>query len=149
MDYQRMRAVIRTEKSRGRRPFRELFWTAETNKNLQTWVEKRTHIRLIKDPEALFLCTAGHHSGERVRIGGFAQVLREYSCRANLPYINAHSFRHHMGHSIINQGGSTADVMNILGHATIQSSTIYTMMTDKELEERYRKFHPHSPSFGR
>src|SRR5207302_8573170 len=27
MDYQRRRAVIRTEKSRGRRPFRDLFWS--------------------------------------------------------------------------------------------------------------------------
>jgi site-specific recombinase XerD len=45
-----------------------------------------------------------------------------------------------MGHDIITQGGSAADVMNILGHATLASSSIYTMMTGKELENRYRTF---------
>jgi site-specific recombinase XerD len=45
-----------------------------------------------------------------------------------------------MGHDIIRKGGSSADVMNILGHASIQSSAIYTMMNDRELETRYRKF---------
>lgn len=143
MDYTRMRAVIRTEKSRGRRPFRELFWTPTTNANLQQWIEKRSHVRFIKDAHALFICSAGHHSGERMTINGFAQVLRDYSGRAGLPNLNAHSFRHHMGHSIIHQGGSTADVMNILGHTSLQSSSIYTMMTDKELEARYRKFQAH------
>ena len=143
MDYTRKRALIRTEKSRGRRPFRELFWTAETNANLQLWLEKRGRFHFLKDPEALFICAAGHHSGERIRIAGFAQGLRIYSAKAKIPNLNAHSFRHHMGHSILHQGGSTADVMNILGHVNVQSSTVYTMMMDKELEERYRKFQPH------
>jgi site-specific recombinase XerD len=45
-----------------------------------------------------------------------------------------------MGHDIISQGGSSSDVMNILGHATLASSSIYTMMTGKELENRYNIF---------
>lgn len=65
-------------------------------------------------------------------------MLRRCSTRARLPYVNAHSFRHQLGHELIKQGGSAADVMNVLGHASLSSSTIYTMMTDKELEERYR-----------
>ncbi len=48
-----------------------------------------------------------------------------------------------MGHSIIKQGGSTADVMNILGHSSLESSSVYTLMMNKELEERYRKFQSH------
>ena len=71
---------------------------------------------------------------------GLAEILRRYSNRAEIPYMNAHSFRHHMGHDIISQGGSAADVMNILGHASLSSSSIYTMMTGKELEDRYNVF---------
>jgi hypothetical protein len=51
-----------------------------------------------------------------------------------------------MGHHIIQSGGSSADVMNILGHASVQSSTIYTMMTDHELEKRYRGFMNDTPT---
>jgi integrase/recombinase XerC len=139
MDYNRQRAVIKTEKSRGRRPLREIFWTHETNESLGRWVEKRAGLQQ-REPQALFISASGANVGERLTIRGVGEALRRYSNRAELPYINPHSFRHHMGHEIVKRGGSAADVMNILGHATLASSSIYTMMTDKELEERYRLF---------
>jgi site-specific recombinase XerD len=87
------------------------------------------------DPDALFIsiCSGGLHgnAGKRFNQKGVGEMLRRYCNRAEMPYINAHSFRHHMGHDIIKKGGSSADVMNILGHASVQSTTIYTMMTDK------------------
>jgi site-specific recombinase XerD len=140
---QRRRAIIRTEKSRGWRPIREIFWTDGTNKNIENWMEKREHLTLtmeFKDPEALFVSVCNQKNGQRFSLKGVGEMLRRYSNRAEIPCMNAHSFRHHMGHDIIKQGGSSADVMNILGHASVQSSSIYTMMTDRELETRYRKF---------
>ena len=103
----------------------------------------------FKEPDALFLSIcAGQYdtTGRRFTIRGVGEMLRRYSNRAKLPYLNAHSFRHHMGHHIIQSGGSSADVMNILGHASVQSSTIYTMMTDHELEKRYRGFMNDTPT---
>jgi integrase/recombinase XerC len=147
MDTEKMRAVIKTEKSKGRRPFREIFWTEETNKALLAWIEKRDFLKKNKMPhmnECLFPCICSSAglglSGRRMSNKGVAEFLRRYSNRANIPYQNAHSFRHHMGHDIISQGGSAADVMNILGHASLASSSIYTMMTGKELEDRYSIF---------
>ena len=147
IDSQSMRSVIMTEKSKGRRPIREIFWTNETNDVLLAWIKKREQLLKTKMPhmeECLFpsICSAGGLglSGKRLSIRGVGEMLRRYSNRAEIPYLNAHSFRHHMGHDIISQGGSAADVMNILGHATLASSSIYTMMTGKELENRYRVF---------
>ncbi len=138
LDHERMKAVIKTEKSRGRRPLREIFWTGDTNANLLQWLEARHRLK-VTDPQALFVCACGGHAGQRFSIKGVGEMLRRYSNAARLPYMNAHSFRHHMGHAIVKKGGSAPDVMNILGHATLASSSIYTMMSDKELEERYRK----------
>lgn len=142
-----MKAVIRTEKSRGRRPIREIFWTKTTDENLKRWLHKREELKKkmnFEEPDALFIsiCNAGGHdrSGKRFNLKGVGEMLRRYSNKAKIPNMNAHSFRHHMGHDIIKKGGSSADVMNILGHATVQSTTIYTMMTDRELEQRYRQF---------
>ena len=118
---------------------RELFWTNDTNESLGKWLDKRSRLQQ-KDAEAVFISTCSGNVGQRFTIKGVGEMLRRYSNRARIPYINPHSFRHHMGHDIIHQGGSSADVMNILGHSTIASSTIYTMMTDRELEERYRRF---------
>lgn len=147
LDTEKMRAVIKTEKSKGRRPFREIFWTEETNKALLAWIAKREFLKKTKMPhmeECLFPCissSAGLHlSGRSLSNKGVGEFLRRYANRAKIPYVNAHSFRHHMGHDIISQGGSAADVMNILGHATLASSSIYTMMTGKELEDRYNIF---------
>lgn len=143
LDQERRRAVIKTEKSQGRRPFRELFWSPETNQNLSKWIEKREHLKKkieFKDPDALFISATSWKNGMRLQISGVGEMLRRNCARANISFMNAHSFRHHKGHYIVNNGGSASDVMNILGHASLQSSSIYTMMTDKELEKRARKF---------
>lgn len=143
IDMEGKKAIIRTKKSKGKRPFRKIFWTDETNKNIIKWIEKRKHLKqklYFAEPEALFISICSVNAGKRFGIKGVGEMLRRYCNRADMPYMNAHSFRHHMGHDIIKQGGSSADVMNILGHSSIQSTMIYTMMADKELETRYRKF---------
>ena len=137
LDLNRRRAVISTEKSRGRRPFREIFWTHKTNENLVRWLEKRKYLP-CNDTAAVFVCAVGVKTGQRLTIKGVGEMLRHYCNRAGLPYMNAHSFRHHMGHALIKNGGSAADVANILGHASLASSTIYTMMHDRELESCHK-----------
>lgn len=147
LDLVNKRAVIHTEKNRGSRPFRELFWSDQTNNNLHMWIAKREHLQkkiTIHDEGALFISIMSSglndRQGYRFNIKGSGEMLRRYAIRAGVPYMNAHSFRHRKGHSIIEQGGSSADVMNVLGHASLQSSSIYTMMRGKELESRARMF---------
>ena len=147
INLQQMRAIIKTEKSRGRRPIREIFWTEETNDALKKWIICRGELmqkKMRHMDESLFPCICSSRAlnltGQRLSIKGVGEMLRRYSNRAGIPYMNAHSFRHHMGHDIITQGGSSSDVMNILGHASLASSSIYTMMTGTELESRYRAF---------
>ncbi len=142
------KAIIRTEKNRGSRPFRELFWGDDTNKSLCRWIEKREDIVkrkkiVLAEPEAMFISIcAGPHptNGRRFSIRGVGEMLRRYCNRAKIPYLNAHSFRHGKSHRILKNGGTIADVMNIHGHASVQSVTTYVNMFNKELEERARIF---------
>jgi site-specific recombinase XerD len=69
-----------------------------------------------------------------------AEMLRTNSNRAGIPTMNAHSMRHYMGRDIVNKGGSNSDVSNILGHSSLESSMIYTMMTGPDLQRRYDSF---------
>jgi integrase/recombinase XerC len=140
-------ALIKTEKSRGRRPIREIFWTASTGKNIKKWIKKKRHLidsGSIKpsDPEALFIsiqkCGQYGRPGNRMTNRGVCEVFRTLSNQAGLPTIfNAHSARHYGGREIIKRGGSNSDVSNILGHSHMDSSMIYTMMWGGELQERY------------
>jgi site-specific recombinase XerD len=136
------RAIIKTEKSRGKRPVREIFWTESTHILLMKWLKKRE--RLIKvmnyvEPEPVFISICGSvnkASGKRFDKKGVGEMLRRYSNKAGIPTVNAHSFRHHLGRELAK---NQVDVMNILGHSSLDSSTIYTMMFGTELEERYRR----------
>lgn len=144
IDLDQKKALIRTEKARIRRVFREIFWTEETNENLRAWLVKRTFLQvdgmITKENNALFVSISGNKSGQRLLKNGLAEIFRRSCDKAKIKHFNPHSFRHHMGHDIIEKGGTNSDVSNILGHSKIESSFIYTMMTNKELERRYRQF---------
>ncbi len=141
-------AMIRTEKSRGRRPVREIFWTARTGKYLKAWLKKKAEIQKLMtfdDPAAVFIsirkCGQYDVSGKRMTNRGVCEVFRMVSNRAGLPSIfNAHSARHYGGRKIIKEGGASADVTNILGHSNLESSQFYTMMWGNDLKERWNVF---------
>lgn len=146
-DTERRSALIKTEKSRGRRPLREIFWTEETNERLKRWTEKRKELAgmyTFKDPDALFVTlqttTQSKERGRRMTNRAAAEVFRMISNQAGLPLVNAHSMRHAMGRDIVKKGGSNADVANILGHSNPDSSMIYTMMFGEDLHERWELY---------
>lgn len=139
IDLHQYKGTVKTEKNRGSRQFRPVFWTETTNACLRCWVKRREKIALVGE-KALFVCCTSYNVGQRLTKKGIGEMLRSYSKKAGLPPINAHSFRHHLGHEIIQKGGSNADVANILGHASLLSTYVYTQMGDPEVENRYRKF---------
>ena len=141
-------AIIKTEKSRGRRPIREIFWTAQTGKYLKAWLKKKNEIQKLmtfEDQAAVFIsirkCGPYDVSGKRMTNRGVCEVFRTISNRAGLPSVfNAHSARHYGGRKIIKEGGASADVTNILGHSNLESSQFYTMMWGNDLKERWNHF---------
>lgn len=143
LDLDNNKAVIRTEKSRGRRPFREIFWTPGTSSFLRDWMVARKKLadKHDCDPIHVFIGMRGRSWGKQVGNHAVYAFLVQYSKWAKLPRIvNAHSFRHHKGHDIVQKGGSMADVQQILGHANITSSQVYVQFNDRELQERADKF---------
>ncbi len=146
LDVVNRQATIRTEKNKGSRPIRQIFWTEGTNEQLLKWLHKRESLKskiVYEEAEAVFISICSGptlRSGKRFTIKGVGEMLRRYCNRAGIPYKNAHAYRHHMGHTIIEQTGSNADVMNILGHATLESTKIYTWMVGNELKARWQLF---------
>jgi site-specific recombinase XerD len=143
LNLQLKKAVIRTEKSRGKKPFREIFWTEETNASLMRWIEVRdeyVNSRHCDDPDALFIGASRHGVGARLGVPGIEQILRVRSHKAKVPILNPHSFRHHMGHDLADKGASNTVISSILGHSNLQSSFRYTDLNDQERERAYRKF---------
>jgi len=142
IEVDKMKGVVKTEKSRGAKPFRQIFWSERTNQNLGKWIEKREELferTEFQDPEALFVGACRWQLGKRLTNGAVAIFLRRYSTKAEIPTLNAHSFRHHLGHEMAKKGANNSIISNILGHSALTSSYLYTMMNNKELEGEYRK----------
>lgn len=143
-DLEKFKAVVNTEKSRGLKPFRQIFWTEETEIYIQKWLRCRAEYNKkheFIDPNAVFISrpTVGRW-GKRVTSHTVSILMRAYSKKAKIPTLNAHSVRHHKAHEIVKKGGKQADVMNILGHSKLESSNVYVQLDDQELEEVAKKY---------
>jgi integrase/recombinase XerC len=147
LDLKKRTALVKTEKSRGRRPIRQLFWTEQTNDAIKVWLKKKDDLQKLfkfNDPEALFVSISktGLYDvrGSRMSDRSVAEVMRVLSNQAGLPAVcNAHSIRHSMGRDVIKTLHSNSAVSNILGHSNLDSSYIYTMLFGDDLKEQWSK----------
>ncbi len=147
LDMDNRTAIIRTEKSRGRRPIRQIFWTEETHKHLIKWINKVTELKskfTFADNDALFVSISKSIRqslrGCRMNPRGVAEVMRVLSNQAGLPYVaNAHGIRHSMGRDVVKTLRSNSAVSNILGHSNIESSYVYTMLYGEDLKEQWQE----------
>lgn len=148
LNLEEMTAVVKTEKLKGTHPFRKIIWSATTNKNLKLWLKKREYLKDVftfHDPEAVFLSVMGGRPGgpkrgHRFSIKGSGEMLRQYSKKANIQCVNAHSFRHHKGHDMSARGANNSNISSVLGHRSLQSSYRYTQLSGHELVETGRKY---------
>lgn len=142
LNLQEKRAIIQTKKSRGMRPVRAVYWYEECNDALEEWIKERG-VFLKKHGtknDALFITS--HRDKGVSRIGNSAVhiAFRKASWVAGCAPLNPHSLRHRKGHMLAKQGANNSIISGVLGHSSLASSFIYTMMNDRELEEMARKF---------
>jgi len=62
----------------------------------------------------------------------------------NLARRGAHVLRHSFATNMLSEGADLMSVKELLGHASLQSTEVYTHLTPKEILENYRNAHPHA-----
>lgn len=143
IDLETRKAVIQTEKSRGTRPVRVSFWFDDCQKAILNWLNVRMRLEkrvVFDEPEALFIGLYGSRAGKRLRHSGVEIALRKLSRKADVPTVNPHSLRHRKGRLLRENGASNSTISGVLGHASLASSYIYTMMDDEALESAARQY---------
>jgi integrase/recombinase XerD len=91
-----------------------------------------------KASPAVFLNARG---GRLTRQGGWG-ILREAAARAGQPDVSPHTLRHSFATHLLDGGADIRVVQELLGHASVTTTQVYTLVTVDKLREVYAASHP-------
>ncbi|WP_306974922.1 site-specific tyrosine recombinase XerD [Alkalibacillus salilacus] len=107
---------------------------------IQNYVDYGRH-KLLKNQtnQALFL----NHRGNTMTRQGFWKVLKKHAREQHIfKEITPHMLRHSFATHLLENGADLRAVQEMLGHADISTTQIYTHVSKARLTEIYKDFHP-------
>ena len=109
-------------------------------KALRNYFSKRRLRSPAETPtSAIFI----NRNGERLNARSFQRNLKEYLGFAGLPPdFTPHKLRHSFATHLLDAGADLRSVQEMLGHADLGTTQIYTHVSTERMKETYRKAHP-------
>lgn len=89
----------------------------------------------------------GRVHGTHLALGTVEGIIKALCRRAGLPDVHAHSLRHTAGYQLRKLGASERDIQDVMGHANIATTHIYTEILHEDLARRLpKRFQNHNQS---
>ncbi|MGQ9684132.1 MAG: site-specific tyrosine recombinase XerD [Anaerolineae bacterium] len=109
-------------------------------RSVEDYIE-RARMQLAKKPEqkALFL----NHRGNRLTRQGLWLIIKRYVQELGIKApVTPHTLRHSFATHLLNGGADLRNVQELLGHANISTTQVYTQVSSERLRTAYDEAHP-------
>ncbi len=110
-------------------------------KSATEWLKNYLVVRRKKENieiNNLFVSILGNSINRQI----IFKFVKEYAEKCGLQDVSPHTLRHSFATHLIQNSADVRSVQQMLGHADISTTQIYTHITDTHLRKTYEKFHP-------
>ena len=105
------------------------------------YLNVRSQMLKKKNTDALFL----NNHGDKMTRQGFFKILKKILHDKGLnEEVSPHTLRHSFATHLLNRGADLRSIQEMLGHADISTTKIYTEVSNQKVRDDYNKYHPRS-----